>query len=244
MANEKEIERLKRVYKTYSLDPSVQARWDARNPGNRAIMAERQREVARCLASNGMFPLGGYRILEVGCGTGEVLAGMQSLGAHPGNLHGVDLLPEQIKLAKSRYPSMHWYYGTGETLHFRSASFDLVILFTVFSSILDDGVASGVANEVVRVLQPGGAVLWYDFRYGNPRNPNVRGVSLRQMRRMFSSLTVRVRSISLLPILARRMSWATPTLYPVLARFAPLRTHYLGLLLKPSVRDAETMRGA
>jgi ubiquinone/menaquinone biosynthesis C-methylase UbiE len=244
MGMDKEVERLKSVYRDYSLDASVQTRWDARNPGNRALAAERQREVARRLAANGMLPLTDQRILEIGCGTGEVLAGMKSLGARSGNLHGVDVLPEQIKLAKRNYPDIHWHYGTGEALHFRSASFKLIVLFTVFSSILDDNVARNVASEVIRVLQPGGAVLWYDFRYNNPGNPHVRGLSSRQIRRLFPSLTIRLRSISLLPILARRLSWATPALYPMLATLTPLRTHYLGLLSKPPISDAVTPQGS
>ena len=33
-----------------------------------------------------------------------------------------------------------------------------------------------VAAEMLRVVKPQGLILWYDFRYNNPRNSNVRGI--------------------------------------------------------------------
>lgn len=53
----------------------------------------------------------------------------------------------------------------------------MVLTFTVFSSILDPQMAQNVAQEIVRVLRPQGFLLWYDFRFNNPRNPHVRGMT-------------------------------------------------------------------
>jgi hypothetical protein len=107
-----------------------------------------------------------------------------------------------------------------------SSSLDMVLLFTVFSSILDHRMAENVATEVRRVLKPGGAVLWYDFRYDNPSNPHTRGMTKRHIRRLFPGFTLNLRTITSLPPLARRLGRATSWLYPVLAAGPFLRTHY------------------
>ena len=232
MPTNHEVERLTQVYHTYRESYAIQAQWDESNPGNRAILQERQRAIRRLLSVHGFLPLADRRVLEAGCGSGKVLASLLELGARPENLYGVDLLPERIAEAKQCYPYFQFQCANAEQLEFPDASFDLVLLFTVFSSILDGQMAGNVTHEVSRVLRLGGAVLWYDFRYNNPRNPNVRGITKRQIETLFPVFHMRLRTITLLPPLARRLGRLTPMLYPVLAAIPPLRTHYLGLLVK------------
>lgn len=229
---DEEIQRIIKVYQTYE-DEVVQKRWSLDNPGNKAILIERQRAMQEILKTYGFWPLNGFRILDVGCGRGDVLASLQQWGAKPKNLYGVDLLQDRIEEAKRRYPDLNFLCANAEHLEFPDGSFDLVLLFTVFSSILDDAVAQNIAREVARVLRPNGAVLWYDFRYNNPWNPNVRGMTKRHIHQFFPGFEVHLRTITLLPPLARRLGRLTPVLYPFLAAIPVLRTHYLALLVKP-----------
>ena len=67
MSNESEIQRLERVYRTYRESPSKQAQWDPENPGNRAILRERNEEMEGLLRTQGLLPLSGQIALEVGC---------------------------------------------------------------------------------------------------------------------------------------------------------------------------------
>jgi hypothetical protein len=100
--------------------------------------------------------------------------------------------------------------------------------------------AHNVAKEVCRVLKdpdlesrkPGGVVLWYDFRYNNPWNPHTRRMTRQYIRQFFPDFKLRLRAITLLPPVARRLGDLTPLLYPLLAFVPFLRTHYLGLLVK------------
>jgi len=232
MPTDQEIQRLVEVYRSYGESRAIQGRWDDGNPGNRAILRERQRAVRSWLAAHSMVPLAGRQILEVGCGSGRVLAGLLELGARPENLHGVDLLPERIAVARQHHPDIDFQLANAEELGFADAQFDLVLLFTVFSSILDDAMAHNIAREVIRVLKPGGAVVWYDLRYDNPRNPNVRGMPATAVRALFPGFDLHIHTVTLLPPLARRLGRATPVLYPALALIPALRTHYLGLLVK------------
>jgi ubiquinone/menaquinone biosynthesis C-methylase UbiE len=178
-----EIHRLREVYTSYQEQGLGERLWRD-NPGNRAIQAERARLMERMLRGGGFMPLERRKVLEVGCGKGDVLAGFLRWRARPENLHGVDLLEDRISEARQRHPGIDFQSGNAENLEFPDSFFDLVVFFTVFSSILDQGTAANLAAEATRVLRPGGAVLWYDFRYQSPRNPHVRAMTRHHIRRL------------------------------------------------------------
>lgn len=231
--SEHEIERLRQVYRDYEARELPSTRWGEQNRGNRAIMAERRRVMRDLLSSRGLLPLGRGDVLEVGCGSGHVLAGMQELGAPPERLHGVDLLPARVAQARSHYPGLDIREANAEQLPFESRSFDLLMLFVVFSSILDETMQHNVARECARVLRSGGHVLWYDLRYDNPSNPNVRGVDRRALRQLFPDFDATLKALTVVPQLARRLGPLTEVAYPILAAVPPLRTYYMALLRKP-----------
>ena len=239
MVTHHEAKRLAQVYRTYRESRAVQAQWEESNPGNRGILRERERAIRDLLSDHGLLPLTSRKVLEVGCGSGKVLASLLELEARPDNLHGVDVLPERIVEARQSHPDFHFECVNAEKLEFPDASFDLVLVFTVFSSILDERMARNVASEVNRVLCPGGAILWYDFRYNNPRNPNVRGVTRPQIRNLFPGFKMQMQAVTLLPLVARRLGRLTQAVYPVLAAIPFLRTHYLGLFVKPEKKKTD-----
>jgi SAM-dependent methyltransferase len=226
--SEPEHQRIMRVYREYR--PTVSQRWRPDNPGNGAILAELERRVESVLREADLVPMTGLKILDVGCGYGHFLALLRGLGAAPSDLHGIDLLPERIELARSRHPDLDFAVGNGEELPYPHEMFDLVLLFSVLTSILDPRVQVNLAAEARRVLRPGGAILWYDLRYDNPWNPHVRGLRRREIRCLFPDLFPALETATLLPPLARRLGRFTPVLYPLLVRLPLLRTHQLGLL--------------
>jgi ubiquinone/menaquinone biosynthesis C-methylase UbiE len=104
--------------------------------------------------------------------------------------------------------------------------FDVVLLFTVLSSIDDAHRVRRVLEEAKRVAAPGGVILIYEPRVRNPMNPAVSRVSRRQIAATLDS-PVRRRTLTLFPAVARRLGRATDSLYPRLSRVAGLRTHQL-----------------
>ncbi len=64
-------------------------------------------------------------------------------------------------------------------------SFEIVMQSTVFSSILSNEVRAILARKMWEWVAPGGGILWYDFAIDNPRNPDVRGVRDRELRKLF-----------------------------------------------------------
>jgi ubiquinone/menaquinone biosynthesis C-methylase UbiE len=227
-----ETDRIRNAYG--NLDERTIARWDSRNAGNRYILAERQRLIRRLLRRQGWLPLGDRRVLDVGSGGGAELAWFRELGASESHLVGIDLLPDRVEVARRAYPNLDFHSGNAEQLPFPDASFDLVLAYTVFSSILDLHMAANVAAEIQRVIRPGGGFLWYDFRYNSPANRNVRGVSEARVRELFPGLSGELIGLTLLPPLARRLGPLTPIAYPALVRMPPLRSHLIGLLRKPA----------
>ena len=113
-----------------------------------------------------------------------------------------------------------------------------MLLFTVFSSILDEAMARNVAREIGRVLKQGGAVVWHDLRYPNPWNPTVRAMTKRRIRELFPSFELKPELIYLLPPIARRLGRFTDWTYPMLASISVLRSHYSGLLCAKQVRPS------
>lgn len=211
-------------------------------PATAAMLAERQRATWAMLARLGWTAadLSKRRVLEVGCGDGGNLLDLLRGGCDPARLVGVELLPERVALARARLPSACAVVqgdlsalaspARGVTLHpaLRPQGFDLVMLFTVLSSVLDDGARQALADAAWRCTAPGGAVLVYDFVVDNPRNPDVRGVPVAQLRRLWPQASaVHVRALTLAPPLARRLGRATPWAYGLLAAVPGLSLHRL-----------------
>jgi ubiquinone/menaquinone biosynthesis C-methylase UbiE len=228
-----EVDRLKEVYREYGKRDWGKTKWSLSSRGNQAIRREREQKLEQLLQRAGFFPLEQRRILDVGCGIGETLAGFEAWGARPESLFGVDLLADRIRRAKERFPAMNFQEANAEALPFTSGCFDLVAVFTVFTSILDPQMTRNLSREIQRVLRSGGAVVWYDFRMNNPLNPHVRGISRKGIRRLFPEFDARLLSLTLVPPLARRCGPLTEMLYPCFASLPFLRSHYLGLLVKP-----------
>lgn len=203
------------------------------NPGNLFIIQDRERQILALLKQYGGRSLEGQKILEVGCGTGYWLREFIKWGALPENVVGIDLLPDRIAAARRTCPSeVTLHCGNAAALPFVDASFDLVLQSTVFSSILDNRLQSQIAHEMLRMLKPQGAILWYDFFVNNPKNPSVRGVGGSQIRGLFPDCEFTFRRVTRAPPLARALAPHSWLFCEFLASVRILNTHYL-VLIRP-----------
>jgi SAM-dependent methyltransferase len=201
------------------------------NPGQLLFLQEQERLTVRALRRFGMMPLATQRALDVGCGAGYWLRALIMWGAQPNNLVGIDLLADRLRAAKGLCPpEVGWVHGSAAELGFRTASFDIVLQSTVFSSILEPDVKRQVANQMLRVLRPGGVILWYDFHMDNPRNPDVRGVSAGEIRALFPGCVVALRRATLAPPIARALAPHAWFLCSLLSELRLLCTHYFGVI--------------
>ncbi len=227
-------EELKRIRAAYARrEQSVSADRYARiRPGNLFSAHEREVVMASLLREAGLHSLRGLRILDVGCGRGATLRQLLDYDAEPERLFGIDLLEDRVHDARCLSPNLHFVCGDAAQLPFPDGSFDLVLQFTLFTSVLDDAFKRAIAGEIRRVLAPGGRLLWYDFAYDNPKNQDVRGIGRGEIRRLFPGCSMRARRVTLAPPVGRIVARLSPALYHALALVRPLCTHYLCLLEK------------
>jgi SAM-dependent methyltransferase len=191
-----------------------------------------RRVAARLLVRAGAFPEPGQPCLEVGYGTLGWLAELLTWGLYETDLHGIELDAERARVAQRKLPAADLRVGDATGLPWADASFRLVVVSTVFSSVLDPAVRDLLAREIERVLEPGGALLFYDLAVNNPVNDQVRGVRRREIRELFPTLRGETRAVTLAPPLARRIAPWSWTLATWLEALPLLRTHLLAVLKK------------
>nr|NLZ41036.1 class I SAM-dependent methyltransferase [Comamonadaceae bacterium] len=151
----------------------------------------------------------------------------------PARLAGIELLPERLAEARAVLPAaLTLLEGDAAAAPIAVASQDLVLASTVFSSLLERAFQQRLADAMWSWVKPGGAVLWYDFTYDNPRNPDVRGVPLARLRELFPRARIDARRVTLAPPLARALCRVHPALYGVANALPLLRTHVLAWLGK------------
>lgn len=195
---------------------------------------ELERRVIDTLRREGMLPPEERRLLEVGCGTGGNLLTFLRLGFSPSLIVGSELQEERAAAARKRLPAgLTVLSGNSAELELPDETFDIVFQSLVFSSILDPAMRGALADRMWQLLAPGGGILWYDFTWDNPANPDVSGIPLRVVRQLFPQGNFSSRRVTLAPPLSRWVTRIHPALYDWCNVLAPLRTHVLCWIGKP-----------
>lgn len=202
------------------------------NKANLFIIQEREKKLLELLQRYGMNPLKDKKILDVGCGSGGWLREFQKYGAEPSNLYGIDLLEERVIAGKRQSPNIHIEQGNVESLDFPDRTFDIVLQSTVFTSIHDMGMKQKIACEMLRVLRDDGIILWYDFRYDNPWNPDVKGIRKNEIKELFQNCSYDFNTITLAPPVARKLAGVSLIACSLLEKIPVLRTHYMVVIKK------------
>ncbi len=227
-----EHRRIRAAYRGYDASESEQRKRDPGNPGVRLNAAGRWAVLRRALLRMSLHE--GASVLDVGCGSGGDLRRIaDEFRLLRPRLHGVDLLPERIEQGRRLVPEAALSVGGAEQMAYRDGQFDVVLAATVFSSILDDGLARALAREMTRVIAAEGVILCYDVRYPNFWNRHTRPIGPAELRRLFPGARVRLTAVTLLPPLARRLGPLTTYAYRPLHALRPLRSHYLAEIGPP-----------
>ncbi len=232
-ANTAEIERIRIEYERRSREiPRDFYSWN--RPANFFTHCQLVRDLIAGLEEEKLYPLTGRRVADIGCGNGSWLLEFAQWGAEALSLAGIDLDESRIAQARTKLPDASLRLGSADRMPWPGEAFDVVTQFTLFSSILSQSLKAAVAREMLRILKPDGLIVWYDLLFDNPRNPNVRGIRLNEIRRLFPRCTVRTRRVTLAPPIARAVAPTSWILAAALEKLPFLRTHHLHFIRKHS----------
>lgn len=147
-------------------------------------------------------------------------------------MHGIDLLKDRVKRAKELSPNIDLVCRNAESIHFADKTFDIILQSTTFTSILNVNMKRRIATEMLRVLKNDGIILWHDFRYDNPKNPDVKGIEKREIIELFPNCRYDFNKITLAPPIARKLAPISWLACYLLEKIPFLRTHYLVIIKK------------
>jgi ubiquinone/menaquinone biosynthesis C-methylase UbiE len=119
----------------------------------------------------------GDKVLDVGCGTGNLTLAAQARAGASGEVHGIDAAPEMIEVARSKAArsgaNVDFQIGLIEQIPFPDGYFDVVLSSLMIHHLPDDLKRKGFV-EMRRVLKPNGHLFAVDFE--PPTSPWVRAL--------------------------------------------------------------------
>lgn len=126
-----------------------------------AMAVEPQIRRVRAAALDALMPIPGQRLLDVGCGGGEVARELAALSAPGGQVTAVDVSAAVVEIARSRHDGSNVTYAVGDVrqLAFPDDTFDGVRTERVLQHLDDPDAA---VAELARVTRPGGRVCLID----------------------------------------------------------------------------------
>jgi SAM-dependent methyltransferase len=98
-------------------------------------------------------PLEGRRILDIGCGLGVYVRKFREFSDR---VYGIDVDPKRLLEGARTTPGL--MLAASESLPFRDATFDVVVLNEVIEHVRDD---AATLAEAYRILAPGGRIVIY-----------------------------------------------------------------------------------
>lgn len=133
---------------------------------NRWLYRAKRRALTKALA--GVGP--GFAALDVGSGTGWVVAQLLERGA---TVDGSDIAEPAVAALQERYPRLTFFELTIGTdrVPGPDASYDVVTAMDVLYHVTDDANWLGAVRELTRVLRPGGRLVVTDGLDSTDRDP-------------------------------------------------------------------------
>ena len=165
------------------------------------------------------------KVLDVGCGDGSSLLPFLRLGFEPGNLVGVDIRGEKIRVAQARYPGLQFQCADASSLDFQDETFDIVQETMIFLQIPDDDLSSRIAREMLRITKIDGHLVLSDWRFGKIGHREFKPMNTKRISALFNvgpqTILRKVFRGSLVPPVGRFFSKNLPSMYFAVSRLFP-----------------------
>jgi 2-polyprenyl-3-methyl-5-hydroxy-6-metoxy-1,4-benzoquinol methylase len=180
-----------------------------------------QKQIQKCFLNKSEI-----KLLEIGAGSGMNIGFFKSMGISSKNIFANELLSDRVEELKINHPDITIYAGNALEIG-NDVKFDVVFQSTVFTSILDKDFRHALAEKMWNLTNPGGFILWYDFIFDNPKNPDVKKVTVKELKTLFPKGEFCFgKKVTLAPPIGRRVG----TLYPFFNLFPLLRSHYVAVI--------------
>jgi SAM-dependent methyltransferase len=123
--------------------------------------------------------MAGLSVIELGCGWGRNLHQFVELGIPARNIAGIDLIEHFIAFGRSQNPALNIAVGDATRTGFGDSAFDVVLLHTVLSAIIDRDLQAKLLREARRLVKSDGIVIVFDIADGYPEGrTNISGEAL------------------------------------------------------------------
>jgi SAM-dependent methyltransferase len=149
-------------YKNADKNDQYEKTWGYANPVAAAYWRIRDEIIFDSIISRTNLGSKSLRVLEIGVGHGHELAKFSQLNIPGGRLYGIDLVINRIIQAEVIYPYFNYSQQDGTKLAFENETFDVVYQITCLMHLPTKMLQLAVCQEMVRVLKPGGIVIWWD----------------------------------------------------------------------------------
>jgi len=168
------------------------------------------------------------KLLEIGAGTGNNLLEFMKLGFEKENIFANEINPNRSSKLLEKIDIDNIFFGDALDIVTKK-KFDVILVSTVFTSILNYDIKNKIAIKMFDLLNSNGIIIWYDFKFNNPNNKNVKGIKKSEIKKMFSrTKKIKFYNVTLAPPIGRRF----PTLYNLINLLPFLRTHLLAIIHK------------
>ncbi len=191
------------------------------------FMVKERNKYYTSIIRNNFRNLKEVKILEIGAGSGGNISFFKELGIPAENIYANELLSDRVEQLKQNHPDIHIL--SGDACEITENNFDIIFQSTVFTSILDEAFREKLANKMWSLLKMKGIILWYDFIYNNPKNPDVKKVSKKDLMKLFPKEDlIFSKKVTLAPPIGRRVGKA----YQIFNLFSFLRSHLIAVFKK------------
>lgn len=223
-----EPDRINDTYNKYLKNNTIREKWSKNNIGNILMQKELYDTINNYIIQKDLN-FKKSKMLEVGCAGGSVISNFKNFGVNENNITGIDIRKNRLEDAKTLYPNVEFCYMDAQNLTFKDNFFDIITVFTLFSSVIDISIKQNIANQIKRVLNETGIIFYYDLKIPSS-NKNVLSLRKREIRSLFPDMKLEFKSITLIPPISRLIGDYSKLLYPLLSSVFFLRSHYLVLI--------------
>jgi 2-polyprenyl-3-methyl-5-hydroxy-6-metoxy-1,4-benzoquinol methylase len=130
----------------------------------------KKKAISRILSMAGVEIEEDTKILDIGCGIGDIVELLADKGAC---VTGIDISKEAVRKSRERFlenPMVNIVTEKVEDMKFSPNSFDLVTSITVLQHIVEEEKFSAAVQNIVRVTKSGGYILILEATHGKEIN--------------------------------------------------------------------------